>query len=160
MRDCYNLTPSEYSDFLDLGYTLVSGPHDTQMLCTDVCDNGSGSGSGACDCDNLPTVINLNINLTNGTCTDCASASGVFALTQTDNNCMWQSPDIDMCPGGGTFWHWLLTNPGGVWTLWLVKPDTTIAMEYILDNGCTLSGELTISSGDSSCNISTLPVIS
>ncbi len=110
-----------------------------------------------CACANLPTIINLNITLTDGSCTDCDTAgSGTFALTQA-NNCVWQSDEFFPCASGS--FRWFLSNPSGVWTLWLVDSDFgVIHMEFTLDNSCDPTGTLTLTSSDGVCNGTTADI--
>jgi len=90
MSECYFLTATELDEYIEAGYTLVSGPHSSEEECLVSCGSGSGSGgegsgSGSgpeeglvpCCPDALPTTLYATIVGTD----DCTCLDGTYELT-------------------------------------------------------------------------------
>jgi hypothetical protein len=74
----------------------------------------------------------LSVTLANGTCTDCANASGAFTLNAVTPGCVWRSDPFDLCSESGCYWTASMVSDR-YWVIVLTTPSAGSIMSYLLD---------------------------
>jgi hypothetical protein len=152
MLECVELTEAQLTARLDAGYTLVSGPHETEAECLAECGGGTGTGTGTgtgdvervsvpCVDDPVPEVLYATVEVDG-----CPDAGGTYPMVAQPNpivDFIWSSVT------GPTFGDCCPQHPDSEWVLTFgcESPSGDLGFDMEMLSG-SASGTLTVHSFD------------